>query len=214
MTDAARTEILSRLQAGIKQNFANQTIETAEDSLRPYSWTVKEDNLLTYFNEKITLSGATYSNVGDRVNLPQHVAQYIKKEELKKNIRISNPALKELNWLDQDIAINYGVADSKDELSLVQAFAGIAETGTLVCVSDISVSTLGLYLPPVCMIVVNKEMIVNSLEDAWLLLEYRNSAMPRTVNLVTGPSRTGDIEQTIQIGAHGPLKLHIFIINT
>jgi hypothetical protein len=35
--------------------------------------------------------------------------------------------------------------------------------------------------------------------------------MPRTVNLITGPSRTGDIEQTIELGAHGPRRLHIIL---
>ena len=37
-------------------------------------------------------------------------------------------------------------------------------------------------------------------------------SMPRTVNFITGPSRTGDIEQKIQMGAHGPRRLHIVIV--
>jgi L-lactate dehydrogenase complex protein LldG len=36
--------------------------------------------------------------------------------------------------------------------------------------------------------------------------------LPRTVNLITGPSRTGDIEQRIQLGAHGPRRLHIVLV--
>jgi L-lactate dehydrogenase complex protein LldG len=37
--------------------------------------------------------------------------------------------------------------------------------------------------------------------------------MPRTVNWITGPSRTADIEQTLLLGAHGPQRLHILIVN-
>jgi L-lactate dehydrogenase complex protein LldG len=37
--------------------------------------------------------------------------------------------------------------------------------------------------------------------------------MPRTVNMITGPSRTGDIEQTIELGAHGPRRLHIILLD-
>ncbi len=37
--------------------------------------------------------------------------------------------------------------------------------------------------------------------------------MPRTINLITGPSRTGDIEQKIQLGAHGPRRLHIVLVD-
>jgi L-lactate dehydrogenase complex protein LldG len=37
--------------------------------------------------------------------------------------------------------------------------------------------------------------------------------MPRAVNMVTGPSRTGDIEQTILLGAHGPRRLHVLLVD-
>ncbi|MEI9915983.1 MAG: LUD domain-containing protein [Methylovirgula sp.] len=37
-------------------------------------------------------------------------------------------------------------------------------------------------------------------------------AMPRTVNFITGPSRSADIEQTLLLGAHGPRALHIIIV--
>jgi L-lactate dehydrogenase complex protein LldG len=37
--------------------------------------------------------------------------------------------------------------------------------------------------------------------------------MPRAVNMITGPSRTGDIEQTILLGAHGPRRLHVLLID-
>jgi L-lactate dehydrogenase complex protein LldG len=37
--------------------------------------------------------------------------------------------------------------------------------------------------------------------------------MPRTVNFITGPSRTGDIKQRIQLGAHGPRRLHIVLVD-
>ena len=55
--------------------------------------------------------------------------------------------------------------------------------------------------------------IVGSYEDGWDAVRRRGPDMPRTVNLITGPSRTGDIEQTIQLGAHGPRRLHILLID-
>ncbi len=41
---------------------------------------------------------------------------------------------------------------------------------------------------------------------------YGKGQMPRTVNLVTGPSRSADIEQTLILGAHGPRRLHIVVV--
>ena len=43
-------------------------------------------------------------------------------------------------------------------------------------------------------------------------MRARSADLPRTVNLITGPSRTGDIEQKIELGAHGPRRLHIVIV--
>ena len=56
------------------------------------------------------------------------------------------------------------------------------------------------------------EQIVAHIEDVWARLRAQSKAMPRTVNMITGPSRTADIEQTIQLGAHGPRSLHVIIV--
>jgi L-lactate dehydrogenase complex protein LldG len=53
--------------------------------------------------------------------------------------------------------------------------------------------------------------VVAAYEDGWDRLR-RTGVMPRTVNFITGPSRTGDIEQRIQLGAHGPRRLHIVLV--
>ena len=55
--------------------------------------------------------------------------------------------------------------------------------------------------------------IIGSHEEAWTVLRESEKSMPRTVNWVTGPSRSADIEQTLLLGAHGPVRLHILILN-
>ena len=49
-------------------------------------------------------------------------------------------------------------------------------------------------------------------EDVNLRARYGKDKMPRTLNLITGPSRSADIEQTLILGAHGPRKLHIIVV--
>ncbi len=65
------------------------------------------------------------------------------------------------------------------------------------------------------MVVLRAADVVGPYEDAWDRLRARggDGVLPRTVNFVTGPSRTADIEQTIQLGAHGPRRLHIILID-
>jgi L-lactate dehydrogenase complex protein LldG len=67
-------------------------------------------------------------------------------------------------------------------------------------------------LPEDHIVVVDSTRIFRHQEDVWSLLRNREGAAVRVVNLITGPSKTGDIEQTIQYGAHGPRRLHLLIV--
>jgi L-lactate dehydrogenase complex protein LldG len=73
--------------------------------------------------------------------------------------------------------------------------------------------TLNL-LPDTHIVVLNEADIVGGYEEVWMMLRqrYGKDGMPRTVNTITGPSRTADIEQTIELGAHGPRRLHIVVV--
>ena len=69
------------------------------------------------------------------------------------------------------------------------------------------------FLPDREIVVLEARNIVPHLEDAWTRLRQSDAFPPRALNLITGPSRTADIEQTIQVGAHGPRSLMILIVN-
>ena len=56
------------------------------------------------------------------------------------------------------------------------------------------------------------DQIVPGMEEAFARIRVEHGALPRAVNLVSGPSRTGDIEQTIVLGAHGPRRLHVVLV--
>jgi L-lactate dehydrogenase complex protein LldG len=69
-------------------------------------------------------------------------------------------------------------------------------------------------LPETHIAIVNVNRIVRGMEDAWALLRAEHgSAMPRAVNFISGPSRTADIEQTLVLGAHGPYRVHIVLLD-
>ena len=54
--------------------------------------------------------------------------------------------------------------------------------------------------------------IVATMEEAFALLRAEHGKLPRAVNFISGPSRTGDIEQTIVLGAHGPCRVHLILV--
>ncbi len=69
------------------------------------------------------------------------------------------------------------------------------------------------FLPENHVVVVRASQVVGAYEEVWDRLRAANpAALPRTVNMITGPSRTGDIELRLELGAHGPRRLHIVLI--
>jgi L-lactate dehydrogenase complex protein LldG len=109
------------------------------------------------------------------------------------------------------LSITKGASQGDDEVSVTAAYAGIAETGTLLLHSGPASPTTLNFLPDNHIVVLRASQIVGAYEDAWDRLRAAG-ALPRTVNMITGPSRTGDIEQTIMLGAHGPRRLHIVLV--
>ena len=106
-----------------------------------------------------------------------------------------------------------------DYVSVTPAFAGIAETGTLMVHSGATTPYTLNFLPETHIAVLGAEKIVGAYEDAWARLRTKLKAagettLPRTVCLITGPSRTGDIEKKILLGMHGPPRLNIILVET
>ncbi len=103
-----------------------------------------------------------------------------------------------------------GRSENDDQASLVQAFCGVAETGTLVFLSGPdSPSTLN-FIPDIHIVLLSADKIVGHYEAAWQLIQAAGT-LPRHVHFVTGPSRTGDIAQTLQTGIHGPRFLYVLM---
>ena len=70
------------------------------------------------------------------------------------------------------------------------------------------------FLPDTHIVVVDADDIAGDYETVWQRIRalYGTGKLPRTVNMITGPSRSADIEQTLILGAHGPRALHILVV--
>jgi len=99
---------------------------------------------------------------------------------------------------------------SGEDSALSMADYGIAETGTLAFFSGPHSPSSWHFRPGREFVLLARACILPRLEDVIGLLSA-DGHMPATLNLITGPSRTADIEQTIELGAHGPREVHILI---
>ena len=118
-----------------------------------------------------------------------------------------------LNWKAAGISIESRPTVGHDALGVTGCYCAIAETGTLVFVTGAEWPTGTFLLPETHIAIVRADQVVGAMEDAFTRIRAdRASAWPRAINFVSGPSRTGDIEQTIVLGAHGPRRLHVVLV--
>ena len=160
-------------------------------------------------------AAATVTRVAGAGDVPAAVAGYLAERNLPARVRRApDPALDAIPWERAPLlALEPGVGRDEDAVALTGAFAGVAETGTLMINSGPDHPTTLNILPETHIVVLRRDQVVGGYEAAWDRLRAAGGGMPRTVMLVTGPSRSGDIEQTLQLGAHGPKRLHIVLID-
>jgi L-lactate dehydrogenase complex protein LldG len=149
--------------------------------------------------------------------IPAAVAAYLKAHDLPMRIRAAtDPAFAGVPWAEEPgLSVAGGAAEAQDIVSVTSAFAGIAETGTLMLLSGPASPTSLNFLPAHHLVAIARDRIVGTYEDAFQLLRAEigvGIGLPRVLNWITGPSRTADIEQTLLLGAHGPRRLHIMVI--
>lgn len=163
----------------------------------------------------------TVLRVPDAAAVPEAVAEYLASQNLPSAMVMApHPELQAIPWAERPLLqIREGRAEATDLVSVQHAFAGIAETGTLMLPSGPDRPTTINLLPDTAIAILRTSRVVGAYEDAWDLLraEHRpqpsGGFMPRNVMLVTGPSRSADIEQTLELGAHGPRRLHVVLID-
>jgi L-lactate dehydrogenase complex protein LldG len=156
----------------------------------------------------------TVARVAGLADVPGAVAAYLASENLPAEfVMAPDAALDAIPWDERPLLRRRrGKAEPGDHVSVTPAFAGVAETGTLMLTSGPETPSTLNFLPDTHIVVLRADQVLPTYEEGWTRLRERG-AMPRTVNFITGPSRTGDIEQRIQLGAHGPRRLHIVLVD-
>jgi L-lactate dehydrogenase complex protein LldG len=161
-------------------------------------------------------SQATVDMVGAAQEVPGAIGAYLSAHGLTGPVRLSGDSwLAGMPW---DRISHYnpgpGAVRETDGVGVAVALCGIAETATLMLTSGPNAASGLNFLPPTHIVVLRATDIVGALEDGWARLRRSgNGQMPRTVNLITGPSRTADIAQTMYMGAHGPKRLHVIVVD-
>ena len=154
-------------------------------------------------------------------DVPGAVAGYLARHNIEPRLKCApDSLLRSVPWAQHSaLEVAEGKGERDDPVGVTGAFAAVAETGTLVLASGPASPTTLALVPPVHVAVVPTSRLLGTYEEAWAALRARETGpgkdfvMPRAVNWITGPSRTADIEQTLLLGAHGPQRLFIVLVD-
>lgn len=221
---ASRDIVLGNLRRGLGRGSDNSAaVRAVEDRLTRHASGPVPERGRKERRERVELFMAEAERVEvsiDKVagvqEVPRAVAAYLATQNLPSTVKVSPDSnLADIPWDSQPtLDASVGPASADDDVTVTGAYRGVAETGTLLLLSGPDTPTSMNFLPDTHVVVMNADQVVGSFEEIWTDLRSRgDDFMPRAVNWITGPSRSGDIELTLLLGAHGPRRLHLVLID-
>lgn len=223
-TSKARANIFGRIRAAQRrpEQITSDERAAVDDYLARHPEGPRpaiEGDLKIRFRAMSERMSSTVDEVPHIADAPAAVARYLDGQGLARQAVIW-PAFESLDWAGAGVVVEPRAprrdeSSGADAVGITGCFCALAETGTLVLASGTQTHASTHLLPETHIALVPASRIVKGMEDAFALLRDERGGggamMPRALNMVSGPSRTGDIEQTIVLGAHGPYRVHIIV---
>lgn len=218
MTDSsssARDQILAAIDRGKVADAPPMRI--AKASPRRSSVPLSAPELQKLFIAKMTANLGHFTLVKTAAEIPAAVAKIIASTNLSNQAElVLADCLSSESMIWQGTIHNpyrYGNPAKDSAVSVTRCHSAIAETGTLVMVSGADQATSLNFLPDIAIVIIRPEQIVGTMEEVFTLLRRTHpQSLPRTVNFISGASRTSDIEGRLLHGIHGPRQLHLIWI--
>jgi L-lactate dehydrogenase complex protein LldG len=212
----ARDNILGRIR---KARGVPPTVTAAEQTrveahLRAHPIATRlplADDPVGRFREQCVRMSSTVDDVASLGDVPAAVARYLRDKGLPMTA-VAWTEIAQLDWASAGVQVEDRPAEGADLVGITGVHLGIAETGTLMVLSSPTTHAATSLLPETHIAVVPADRIVPAMEEAWVRTRAEIGDLPRAVNFISGPSRTADIEGQLQIGAHGPFRVHVVIV--
>ena len=211
---SGREQVLRRIgkalgrEAGVlSTNEAPQVVRDRLASPPSHTLPAIGENTLDILIEKMESVLMSVVRLQTRDDVVKAVDWYCESNSLDGAVTVA-PALADLPWSDN---ISTGAASGEEAISVTPCLAAVAETGSVVMASSGDTPATLNFLPETHILVLHENQVVRHVDEVFSKLRALDT-LPRALNFVTGPSRTADIEQTIEIGAHGPRRMHVLLI--
>jgi L-lactate dehydrogenase complex protein LldG len=218
-SDSARRDILARIRKAQGRGASSRPSQAEIEAVETYIAAHPrgplpdvESDVVARFRARAEAMQSTTEVVERLADVPAAVARYLAANALPRTGCVW-PALAGLDWAGAGLALEARGSEDRDLVGVTGVFAALAETGTLMVASGPGTPAAASLLPETHIAVVPVTRIVKHMEDGWALARAELGELPRLVNFISGPSRTGDIDQTIVLGAHGPYRVHMILVS-
>lgn len=223
MDDTARSAILGKVRSQLRvrgdeparRGAVQARLRNPVANLVPERANKPKAERIRLFQSMLEAAGTVVLRVKSWKAMPEAVAGVLRDNNLPSRLRVGDdPAFAGLKAEPGLIEVLTGPAQPDDIVSLSRAHAAASETGTLILTSGADNPSTLNFLPETHIVVVAADDVLGSFEEGWARVRQRfgQGVMPRTVNMISGPSRTADIEQTLVRGAHGPKNLFVLVV--
>lgn len=227
-----RARILGRIRRGLGRDALPDSVAAAlvgrlkehPRNLVPARGRVPPAERVARFTAELEKEHGTVARAASEAEIPGLIAAYLAQHNLPAELRVApDPLLERLPWSERPmLRVAFGRAEPTDPVSVTPCFAAVAETGTMLMLAGAGHPTTLNILPDTHIVVLRTSRIVGAYEDAFDLIRAERGGpagtptgvafMPRNVMMITGPSRSADIEQTLELGAHGPRQVHVVLL--
>lgn len=218
-TSAARRNILARIRSAsgrpaepepAERQAVADYLERHPPGPRP-DLPADREGLIARFTDEARLMASTVEQVETLDEVPAAAARYLVQLGVAPRA-VAWATLEALPWSQAGLAVEFRKPVNGDLVGITGCFCATAETGSLALLSGPDTEASMALLPETHIAIVPALRIVAGHEEAFALMRAERGDLPRAVNFVSGPSRTGDIEQTIVLGAHGPYRVHVIVV--
>jgi L-lactate dehydrogenase complex protein LldG len=211
----SRSAILSAIRSSLgRTDLPKEAVAELERGLREPKARILprvDGDVVEFFLVRAQALAMTIARVARRTEVPAAAVDYLTQRNLPKRLVVAS-ALKDLQW-PAGIDVRHGATKQDDPVSVTACFAAVAETGSLAMLSGPETPTTLNFTPDDMIAVLDRRDIVAHQEEVWQRIRRERKTLPRTINLVSGPSRTADIEQVVQLGVHGPRRVHVILVD-
>jgi L-lactate dehydrogenase complex protein LldG len=215
-TSAARRAIFKRIRSahGRPAQTTQAERDAVQDYLRQHAQGPRPaigNDVVQHFKQQALRMSDTVDEVPSMPDVPAAVAGYLDSIGVARQA-VAWKTLQALAWQAGGMQVEFRLPQNEDLVGITGCFCAVAETGTLMLLSGVDTYASAALLPETHIAIVPASRIVAAMEDAFALTRAEHGELPRATNFISGPSRTGDIEQTIVLGAHGPYRVHVVIV--